>query len=188
MGKIIVRIMVVIVMTAAILLLAREGIAWAGTAQAARIESAPQAPVAAPASAIRGGNPGTVQPPPTKISITHTGSYSVRGFCDLTVTITGSGISATADLVRPLPTGVPPHPIRYGCTVTFYSGNSILAQLAPNGTVQICFAAVPHRTMTIAFYDLYAPTPTWTTLTTTVTNGIACANGSTSGIYAVTFK
>jgi len=183
MGKIIVRIMVVIVMTAAILLLAREGIAWANTAQTPKIADAPQAPVAAP----RGGTPGTVKAPPTSVSFNlgHTGGYSVEGFCSITVLLTASPDTATAILVHPLPNGVPPHPVRFGCNVTFYNGSTVLTSL-PNGTVQICFAAIPNHTMTIAFYN--TSSNTWTALSTTTAGGLACADGSASGIYAATFK
>ncbi len=68
MRKLIMRILVVVAMSAAILMLGRDGIAWA-TAQTTIIGNVPQAPAGAPASAPRGGNPGTVQPPPQRIPL-----------------------------------------------------------------------------------------------------------------------
>ncbi|HUH99252.1 MAG TPA: hypothetical protein VLZ89_17975 [Anaerolineales bacterium] len=183
MTKSILRVLVVIVVTAAVVLVGREGIVWANSAQTPAIANAPQAPVAAP----RGGNPGTVKAPPTSVGfdLVHTGGYSVQGFCSITVLVTAPGDTATAVLVHPLPSGVPVHPVRLGCNVTFYSGVTVLPSV-PGGTVQICFAAVPNHTTTIAFYN---PTLlTWTSLLTTTGGGLACADGNASGIYVATFK
>jgi hypothetical protein len=61
------------------------------------------------------------------------------------------------------------------------------------GDWQICFAAIPSKTMTIYYYldDTVIPVPTiaplsyWTALTTTTANGMACADiVNFSAVYA----
>ncbi len=185
MGKILVRVLIVTVLSLAVLALGWQGIAWAGV----NPWNAPQAPANAPSSSAVTGNPGTVLPPPAQVVIGSTGSYSVRGFVNVNVlTITG-GITVKTTLLRALPSGFSPHLTRMGSNVSFYDGTTFLDTLTPaQGTVQVCFAAIPNHTNTIMYYDSYAASPTWTSLTTTVSGGQACVAATGSGIYALTFQ
>src|SRR5512134_3751629 len=50
---------------------------------------------------------GTVKPPPPDASIEESGSYSMGGFCTLTVTFYVDGVSAISYIERPLPQPLP---------------------------------------------------------------------------------
>ena len=94
-----------------------------------------------------------------------------------------------------------------GCHVIHYKNNQIQDQMndpAPTGPAptdsapatpaptkdgdwQICFAAIPDKTMTIYYYkdDTTAVTPPWMKLDTTTANGMACADlVDFSAVYA----
>jgi hypothetical protein len=134
---------------------------------------------------------GTVKPPPKKIIITKSGSYSVGGFCTITIKIYAQNIKAEVSIKRPLPRRLPDnvHRVYQGCLVTYFRDDKRIQSLTPNlGTTKICFAAMPKKQIKIYFYNMYSKKPTWTPLKTTVKDGMACATGIGSGVYVATFR
>jgi hypothetical protein len=82
-----------------------------------------------------------------------------------------------------------------GCHVVHYKNQQIQDQMnkgtPKDGTWQICFAAIPDKTMTIYYYndDLTNTTAPWVKLVTTTANGMACADlVDFSAVYAPAAK
>jgi hypothetical protein len=137
-------------------------------------------------------NPGTVRPPPGRILITASGTYSIGGFCTYTVQFLDPGVSVLVELERPLPRPLPDqvHAVRQGCRVTYYQNNAIINEFTPElGSSSICFAATPAQNFTNYFYTVYAPSPAWSPTTDTIVeSGVACSSAGPSAVYVGTFE
>jgi hypothetical protein len=134
---------------------------------------------------------GSVKPPPKHIVIRATGQYSVGGFCTISIELYDTATTLKASLETYLPRAIPngAQKVRQGCLLDYYRYNQRIEGLSPStGSATICFAAPPNKQMTVFFYNLYAPKPTWVQLETTVQDGIACADANKSGIYVSTFQ
>ncbi len=152
----------------------------------------------------------TVLPPPANITITGSGTYAVGGICVITANYIATGLSDTVQVEYP-PKNYTEDTLTVpfndyidsnlfyfpGCHVIHYMDHQIVDQvnktIPKDGDWQICFAAVPGKTMTIYYYPDYTVTPvptnpplaTWTSLTTTTANGMACADPvNFSAVYA----
>jgi len=151
---------------------------------------------------------GTVKPPPRAVVIAQSGSYSIGGFCTVTVEFLSEDVLAVVFIERPLPRPLPDgvHKVAQACRVTYYKSDVFLYQLFPgiflqhmtpdvyleqlppeDGSATICFAAMPQKQMSVHFYNTYAAAPVWAPLLTTVGDEGACADGSRSGTYVATF-
>jgi hypothetical protein len=137
-------------------------------------------------------DPGTVRPPPSRILITVSGTYSIGGFCTYTVQFLDPGVSVLVELERPLPRPLPDqvHAVRQGCRVTYYQNDAIINEFTPElGASSICFAATPAQNFTNYFYTVYAPNPAWSPTTDTIVeSGVACSSAGPSAVYVGTFE
>jgi hypothetical protein len=136
-------------------------------------------------------DPGSVKPPPKEILITKSGTYSVGGFCTIEIILTNPNVKAYVRVEGLVPFKFPDdyQRIRQGCHVVYYSNDKRINELTTDlGSATICFAAIPKKEMKLYFYDVYSDQPTWSPLTTTVEDGIACAIGNQTGTYVGTFK
>jgi hypothetical protein len=137
-------------------------------------------------------DPGTVRPPPGRILITESGTYSIGGFCTYTVEFLDPGVSVLVELEQPLPRPLPDqvHAVRQGCRVTYYQNGEIIDEFTPAlGSSSICFAATPAQNTTNYFYTVYAPSPTWSPTTDTIVeSGVACSSAGPSAVYVGTFE
>jgi hypothetical protein len=189
--KQIIRYVIVVLVLAGILLLARNTIA---SARFAPEEGAPPAYQ----DSGQGGNPnqpGTVRPPPDTIVVTGSGTYSIGGFCNYTVEFTAdyseTGISVHISRETPLPVRLPDgvHRVRQGCRVMYYQNGQPLDEFTdPMGTSKVCFAAIPGHETKIYFYDLAAEEPAWAPVPeSTVEDGVVCSEAEQTAIYVATF-
>ncbi len=141
------------------------------------------------------GSGGTVVPPSSEITITESGTYAVGGVCLITTNYFATGLADTVQveyptkhytsdtLTVPFSNYVNGDLFYFpGCHVMHYKNQLIQNQMnmtdPKDGEWQICFAAIPDKTMTIYYYDdnlkkINAP---WTALETTTENGTACAD------------
>jgi hypothetical protein len=147
---------------------------------------------------------GTVITPDPEIVITKSGTYPVGGVCLITATYDTTGLSDTVQVAYPtkhyvqdtltVPFGDYANgDLLYfpGCHVVHYKNQQIQDQMntmnPKDGEWQICFAAIPDKTMTIYYYNdnltqIKAP---WTALATKTENGMACADlVDFSAVYA----
>ena len=196
-----IRMLVAIFLVMGIVLLARARVAWANHSVAPSLSAENhemQSLVPAPGvdcdkdkDKDKDKCKGTVKPPSRDIIIPVTGSYSVGGFCTLSVEFSDPEITLDASIEDPLPGELPAdvQKIRQGCLLTFYRSNQRLNELPPDlGNTTICFAGIPSKQMLVYFYDIYSPNPGWVALETTDQDGIVCALGNGSGVYVATFK
>jgi hypothetical protein len=146
----------------------------------------------------------TVTTPPSEITITGSGTYPVGGVCLITAKYNVTGLTDTVQVEYPtkhytentltVPFGdyANGNLIYFpGCHVIHYKNQQIQDQMnkgnPKDGTWQVCFAAIPDKTMTIYYYDdnLKKVTAPWTKLVTTTANGMACADlVDFSAVYA----
>jgi hypothetical protein len=185
------RIIIVVILLLSVLLLAGNQVAWAGkpSNQVSQVDNNQQQSIVADRD--DNNEDGTVKPPPKEIVITKSGTYSVGGFCTITITLNSPDVMAVVHIERPLPRGLPDNfqRIRQGCHVTYYQSGKRLNELTPNlGSTTICFAAIPKKQMKLYFYNIHSKKPTWSPLKTTVNDGVACGAGNSSGIYVGTYK
>jgi len=160
-----------------------------------------------------GGLGGTVLPPPAFITITGNGSYAVGGICLLTAQYFVTGLTDTVQVEYPLQytqdtKTVPSDVLKQtsntfvdifyfpGCHVVHYKNQQVVDQQnypppTNNGDWQICFAAIPGKTMTIYYYPddavkaITQPWTPWAALVTKTANGLACADlVDFSAVYA----
>jgi hypothetical protein len=139
-----------------------------------------------PALASQKAGAGSVKPPPAALIIRHAGSFSAGGFCLIKVEFLSPEFiieverSYYSGFGQPLP--VPDgiflsavcH-VQYHNTLGFH-----IAEIPPDqGSVQICFAAIPDRVGDIYVFSA----PTWTELGTIVDNLLACSAANQSGYY-----
>jgi hypothetical protein len=164
-----------------------------------------------PDSELTGTNPffpngtnGTVRAPANDITITESGTYAVGGICLISAKYNVAGLADTVQVEYPAKhftedtLTVPFSDYANGnlfhfpgCHVIHYKDQQIQDQMnlgnPKDGDWQICFAAIPDKTMTIYYYDdnltkIAAP---WIKLVTTTANGMACANlVDFSAVYA----
>jgi hypothetical protein len=164
-----------------------------------------------PGAEVAGANPffpsgenGTVKPPHSEITITESGTYAVGGVCLVTAKYNVTGLADTVQVEYPTKhytadtLAVPFSDYASGnlfyfpgCHVLHYKNQKIQDQMntgsPKDGDWQICFAAIPDKTMTIYYYDdnLTKISAPWTKLVTTTANGMACANlVDFSAVYA----
>jgi len=177
------RIIVAGLLLLGILFLARNQIAWAGnspTANNAVGQSQEQ-----PALLNANPDPGTVKPPPVVVPpITKPGTYPVGGVCTLYVEQLVDTDSLHAKLLPfDVLNGRPQDTSRYlagVCDLAYHVSGKLVPELPPaDGTVKICFAALPNITSKIYVYA----DKTWTALDTTFENGMECAIASKTGRY-----
>lgn len=180
------RIVIAAMILVAILLLARNPSAWAGFLRAPNEAASTQMQ---PASGLAALNlrPGTVKPPPAVVPpITAPGTYSVGGICTFRVIQLAESISLHADLLPFTTLGKRPESVLTylaGVCRAIYTqaGTGIIDLSATDGQVEICFAAIPNTTGSIFVYN----DKTWTALTTTVQDGLACAPAQQTGKYVL---
>jgi hypothetical protein len=141
------------------------------------------------------GTGGTVKPPVSEITITESGTYAVGGVCLITAKYNATGLADTAQVEFPtkhytedtltVPFGDYVNGNLFyfpGCHVVHYKNQQIQDQMnkatPKDGEWQICFAAIPDKTMTIYYYldNLKKITAPWTAIETTTANGMACAD------------
>ena len=136
----------------------------------------------------------TVLPPPAKVIITAAGTYAAGGICTIQANYKVSGLTNTVEVQYPTEDTikVPSQDVEGlfyfpGCHLVHYQDQEVSDQLTPaEGEWEICFAAIPEKTMTIYYYqdNLTDVTPPWTALETTTANGMACAKSAYySGVY-----
>jgi|WetSurMetagenome_2_1015567.scaffolds.fasta_scaffold382849_2 hypothetical protein len=133
----------------------------------------------------------SVKPPHWNTLIPVTGEYSVGGFSTLSVTLNEPEFQLDARLMNPLQVNLPRNvqKVRQGVLLTYYHSKKRIESVPTNsGSITICFAAQPGKQMTIYFYNIYSAKPKWAALETTTDLGKACAKGSASGVYIVTFQ
>jgi len=142
---------------------------------------------------------GSVLPPPSKITITGSGTYAVGGICLITAKYKIAGLFDTVEVFYPSEDTlkVPSQDVEGvfyfpGCHVLHYRDQKIKDEMTrPEGDWRICFAAIPDKTMTIYYYEdnLTDIIPPWIALETTTENGMACADlVYFSAIYTPTGK
>jgi hypothetical protein len=134
---------------------------------------------------------GSVKPPPHRIVIPVTGSYSVGGFCIISIALNDPEVSLIASLSTPLPGELPDRiqKVRQGCLLEYFHAEDRMNELPEDsGNTTICFAATPGKNSTVYFYNLYSPNPTWVALETTVVGGNVCASANESGVYVAAFE
>jgi len=176
-----------------IVFLAQGRVAWANNVpeQDSIAENNDIQAVAAKQDNENDDDPGSVKPPSKVIVIKKSGTYSIGGFCTMTVELNAEKVRAQVFIERPLPKSLPSgvRSVRQGCRVTYYDSRTRLEVLLPEqGNAKICFAAAPKKDNTIYFYNVYGESPVWVALETEVEKGIACADGNGSGTYVVTVK
>ena len=185
------RFLIVIALLIGSLALAHNQVAWASKSsdQGLLVENNELQP--AFADHDNDYNHGSVKPPPKEIVITKSGTYSVGGFCTITITLTSPDVKAFVRVERLVPLRFPNsfQRIRQGCHVAYYKSGKRINELTPElGSSTICFAATPKKEMKLHFYNIYTHKPSWSALATTVNDGIACAAGNRSGTYVSTYK
>jgi hypothetical protein len=141
------------------------------------------------------GQGGSVLPPPSYITITGSGDYAVGGICLIRAKYNITGLADDVQVKYPtedtlkVPTNDVVGLFFYpGCQVTHYRDQVIKPTMTRvEGDWQICFAAIPDKTMTIYYYrdDLTDITPPWIALPTITENGLSCATPvDFSAVYA----
>ena len=181
------RILIAVVFLIGLLLLARGQLAWAGGLSAWNSAGVAQNP-AASGMAVPNARPGTVKPPPVVAPpISGPGTYSLGGVCTVIVERLDPTVSVHAVLLPFSSVGQQPKDVARFlagvCQVNYVKAGAGLADLtAADGSVKICFAAIPTATNKVYVYV----DKTWTALDTTVEDGLACASASKSGRYVLT--
>ncbi len=185
----VVRITVAFILSIGILFLAKNQIASAGSwpwQNTAAVQGQ-----SAPAELDTNNQPGTVKPPPVVVPpITKPGTYSLGGVCIIYVEQISDNVMLRAQLLPfvTLRTTRPQDTTRYlagVCDLTYQlSGKPITDLSTTDGTVKICFAAIPNTTSKIYVYD----GQTWTALDTAPldnNNTLECAIASKTGKYVL---
>ena len=192
------RLLIATVLLAAVALLARNNIAWAGpvTVEQQSITAQEQSSIN---SAKPGPCKGTVCPPPSTITICTDGTSSVGGVATLKVSQLSSEYCLEAFLhhkaiaLGRIPDGAG-QVLANAMFLRVYRLSRFVYDLpSADGTVEVCYAVPPGiQQAQIYFYDFYGPRfgkrtgqPTWEPLQSTVTGGVACATARTSGVYAL---
>lgn len=138
---------------------------------------------------------GSVQPPPSEISVSQSGTYAVGGVCAIIIHYNLDGLADTVRVKYPTEDTLNvPFPSEQdklflpGCHVIHYRDSVVKKEMTrEEGDWKICFSNRPDMDMTIYFYrdDLSDITPPWQPLDTTIEGGLACAPlADYSGVYA----
>ena len=180
-----IRAILAAIVLVGIVLLGRNGMAWAGNLPSAS-GVVPQSQ-GLPAAENAAAEPGSVRPPPVVVPPIQTpGTYSVGGVCTFRVIEIANNVALHADLLPFATLGKrPPNIASYlagVCRAIYTKVGAGVIDLGPtDGQVEVCFAAVPDTTSKIYVYN----DKTWTALDTTVQDGLACAPAQQSGKYAM---
>jgi hypothetical protein len=168
-------------------------ITWLAGSSAARAGVASQnsAPItsnaANPALASLKPDKGSVRPPPPPaLIIRRAGSYSAGGFClirveylspEYLIEVQRSYYSGFGQPL-PVPDGIFLSAV---CRLLYYNVAGFRVSEVPpdQGSVQICFAAIPNRVGDIYIYSA----PFWTDLLTSEDGLLACSPANQSGFY-----
>jgi hypothetical protein len=183
MGKLL-RIMLVVGLVAIVTWLASNSVAWAGFASTTTASIASDS--VNPALGSRVADRGTVKPPPPALVIRGAGSFSAGGFClikveflspEFIIEVERSYYSGFGQPL-PVPDGIFLSAV---CHLQYHTTLGVhVPEIAPDqGSVQICFAAIPNR---VGDIFVYTP-PIWTELGTIVDSLLACAPANLSGYY-----
>ena len=147
---------------------------------------------------------GSVRTPPDEIKVTESGTYAAGGICLIRAKYFVTGLSDTVQVEYPtrhytedtktIPFSEYTNGDQFffpGCHVIHYKDLKVQTQVnktdQKDGEWEICFAAIPGKTMTIYYYDdnltdMVAP---WNPLVTTTSNGMSCADlANFSAVYA----
>jgi len=137
--------------------------------------------------------------PSTEVTITESGSYYIGGLCEFNAVYTRTGASAdvavdvTAEESRKVTYSYEDELYLAGCHVVHYTldsatgKNVITREMSPAyGSWEICFGDRPDVELTIYYYldNPETGTAVWLPLTTTVSDGFACAPANYTGVYA----
>lgn len=154
------------------------------------------------------GSGTTVLAPPSDITITGSGTYAVGGICLVKTRYDVQGLSDVVQVEYPkkhyteetktIPFAdyVNGNMFYYpGCHVIHYKDLVVQDQVnkaqTKDGLWEICFAAIPGKTMTIYYYDdnLTTMVAPWNPLETITANGMGCASlADFSAVYVPTQK
>ena len=195
------RVMMIIFLVLGTVLLARNSSAWAqpGTKDDSTVQFQGQS-----AANLSKPDPGSVKPPPKKLTACENGSYSVGGVVILTITDLKPSYCVEAELWNPnfqikrLPDGVGAPLAHLLFLRIYYAGHMVYEIPAGDGVVEACYALPPEKQGQFYFYDFYwerfkkhdkAPSE-WDLIDTRVDTDkkIACAFTQTSGVYGLIGK
>lgn len=195
------RLVLAVVVVMGVFLLAKGRVAWAGS------ESAAAPAVVEPQGEVSVSyalEPGSVKPPPSKLSICTDGVYSVGGVVVLYVGNLTSGYCLEAELSNPVfKSNLLPEeagkPLAHLLLIRFYDGGKLIYELpSADGRVEACYALPPGRQAKFYFYDYFGQrlnnrteSPgSWDPIETKVDadNKTACAFTQVSGVYGLIGK
>ncbi len=195
------RVIIVIILVMGIVLLARNNSASAqlGAALDSSVQSGGQS-----AMELAKPDPGSVKPPPKKLTVCQNGSYSVGGMVILTITDLKPSYCVEAELWNPnfqikrLPDGVGAPLSHLLFLRIYFAGHMVYEIPAGDGVVEACYALPPDKQGQFYFYDFYwerfkkhneAPSG-WEPLNTRVDTDkkVACAFTQISGVYGLIGK
>jgi len=169
-----IQLLVVFILVLTVIGIGRNGPAWASSLLAA-------------------GQPSGAAQPPSEITITESGNYSVGGLCEFNAVYTGSGASAkvAVDVLTKDSLEVPfPYEGELylaGCHLVHYTMGEVTREMsAAYGSWEVCFGDRPDEQLTIYYYldDPESGSAVWLPLVTTVANGFVCAPANYTGVYA----
>jgi hypothetical protein len=144
---------------------------------------------------------GTVKPPPRIIKVCKDGTYSVGGVSGLKISNLKKGYCVLSFLWNhhfafgrfPDEDGKILAPITF--VQIFYHSRLVQEIPVADGTIQICYAVPPGKTVQIYFFDFShrlfknkGEQPSWKPLSTTIDGGTACAAAQSTGAYALIGK
>jgi hypothetical protein len=140
---------------------------------------------------------GTVKPPPSRRKICKKGVYSVGGTATIKVTRLAKHYCIHTDLKKRthvhgyIPQGAGKLLSDVVLLQFFYRNHAISRLPDKAGEALICFAVPPGKKASIYFLNSLGKKdgkPTWVPISTTVKNGMACAEAELSGSYALIGK
>ena len=195
------RLLIATVLLAAVALLARNNIAWA---EPVAVEQPSIAAQEQSAVNLSKPEPGTVKPPPKKVTACQNGSFSVGGVVILTITDLKPSYCVEAELWNPnfqikrLPEGAGTPLAHLLFLRIYYAGHLVYEIPAGDGIVEACYALPPEKQGQFYFYDFYwerfkkhteAPSE-WDLLDSRVDTDkkVACAFTQVSGVYGLIGK
>jgi len=174
------RLLIVLVLVVTVVGVARNSPAWASTL-------------------FTSGQPSGNAQPPSEITITESGTYTVGGLCEFNAVYLRAGASAVlavdvpAEESRKVPYSYKDDLYLAGCHVVHYSLDSvtneskITREMSPTyGSWEVCFGDRPDVELTIYYYldDPESGSAVWQPLVTTSKDGFVCAPAIYTGVYA----
>jgi hypothetical protein len=169
-----IQLLVVLVLVLTIAGVARNNPAWAD-------------------SLLSSSQPSAAAQPLSEITVVETGSYFVGGLCQFNAVYMGSGASAKlaidvpAEESRKIPYAYEDELYLAGCHVVHSVMGEVTRKMSPAyGSWEVCFGDRPDVELKVYYYldDPENGSAVWLPLTTTVTNGFACAPAIYTGVYA----